>query len=87
MVIHVLLGRDSDAVASRGAKAPILQGLKYLAVDGWSQALDHNFLDNVALVVDRDFDDDISLKTAQFVQRDVGVRRDNRQRGADFFSS
>ena len=86
MVVDILLGCDGDAVASRGTETPIVQGLEHLAVDCRSQALDHNFLDNVALFVDRDFDNDISLKTAQFVRRDVGIGRDYRKRRADFFS-
>ena len=50
VVEHVLLGRDRDAVAGGGAKAPILQCFEYLAVNRRSQALNHNFLDDIALV-------------------------------------
>ena len=79
VIVDVLLGCDGDAVASGGAEAPILQGFEHLAVDCRSQALDHNFLDDVALFVDRDFDNDVALKTAQFVGRDV---RDREKRPA-----
>src|ERR1700690_50069 len=86
VVIHVLLGRDGDAVAGSRAKAPILERLEHLAVDHRCQALNHNFLDNVAILIDRDFDDYISLQAPQFIGSNVRIRRDNRQRGTDFLS-
>ena len=70
----------------RGGSANF-QGFEHLAVDCWSQALNHNFLDDVALFVDRDFDNDVALKPAQFVSRDVRVGRDDRQSGTDLFAS
>jgi len=48
--------------------------------------LNYNLLHNVALFVDCDFNNYISLKAAQLIGRDMGIGRDHRQRGSDFFS-
>ena len=74
MVVDILLRCDGDAVASGWAEAPVLQSFENLAVDCRSQTLNDNFLDDRALFVDGDFNDYVSLKTAQFVGSDARIR-------------
>ena len=86
MVVHVLLGRDGDAIAGGRSKAPILQGFEHFAVDRRGQTLNYDFLNNVAFFIDRDLDHDIALQPVQLDGSDGWVRRDHGQSRADFFS-
>src|SRR5882724_1302864 len=86
VVEHVLLRRDGNAVASGRAKAPILQGFEDLAVNRRRQTLNHSLLDDVAALVDGDFDHDVTLKAIQFGCGNNRVGRDDGQSGANLFS-
>jgi hypothetical protein len=73
VVIDILFRCDSDTVAGGGTEPPILQCLKNLAVDCGGQTLYDNFLDYVSLFIDCDFNDHVSLKTAEFVGSDARI--------------
>ena len=79
MIVHILLGKDRDPVAGGGTKAPIVQGFEHLSVNGWSQALNHNFLNDATVFVDGDLDDHITLQTLQFGSSHGWIGRNNRQ--------
>src|ERR1700686_813268 len=77
----VLFRRDGCAITGRWVKAPVVERCQALVIDIRAQALQHSFTDNLAALIDGDFNDLVTRRRRQLPRVDGRIRsRDGESR-------
>jgi len=79
MVIDILFGSDGDSIARGRAKTPALHRGQNPLIEARIKPVKQKRLYDIALLINRYLDDDVTLKTARQVVRHCRIGRKHRQ--------